>query len=273
MEKHLCGECEREITDPEPLQCGFCDAFLHINQACCGVNSRSLKEAFALGKLMLLCSKCRGELNGRSVRSYIADTFEQQQQQVPPAPLVSQSLIDLPAQVQQLSDAVAALNTKIDKLPGASAQLSWPTPNTPTWPRGPKRRRVDENTTVSAPSDRGTNSIDLSDLSVSSVAPTAVDKFWLYLSGLNPLVTGDDLQKIVSRCLSVPGPVDLVRLVPKGKDVSGMSFVSFKIGLDPDMKAKALDPSSWPVGLRFREFIDQQKNFDRRTMPPSSESL
>ena len=132
---------------------------------------------------------------------------------------------------------------------------------------------MDKKSTVSAPSDRGTNSIDLSDLSVPSVAPPVADKFWLYLSGLNPLVTDGDVQKIVSRCLGLPGPVDLVRLVPKGKDVNGMSFVSFKIGLDPNTKAKALDPSSWPVGLLFREFINHQKNYDRRVYPPSSESL
>ena len=105
MEKHLCGECERKINDLEPLRCGFCDAFMHI--ACCDVNSRSLKDAIAFGKLMLLCSKCRGELNGHSVRRYIADICVQQQQQVPPAPPVPQSLIDLPAQVHLLSDAVA----------------------------------------------------------------------------------------------------------------------------------------------------------------------
>ena len=54
------------------------------------------------------------------------------------------------------------------------------------------------------------------------------------------------------RCLCTTDPVDVVRLVPKGKDVTGMTFISFKIGLDPCMKDSALDLAAWPDGLQFR---------------------
>ena len=114
------------------------------------------------------------------------------------------------------------------------------------------------------PSSCGTNNVDLSDLSVPSIVHN-VNKFWLYLSRLNPQITDSDVQKIVSRCISAPESVDVIRLVPKGKDVTGLSFVSYKIGLDPAMKNKALDSSSWPTGLLFREFIDQPKNWDPRS--------
>ena len=83
-------------------------------------------------------------------------------------------------------------------------------------------------------------------------------------SGLNPLASNNDIQKIVSRCLDVPDSVEVIRLVPKDKDVTTLSFVSFKVSLDPELKDRALNAASWPAGLLFREFIDQPKNSYRR---------
>lgn len=258
MEKKQCCECKGDINDIEPMRCGFCEAYLHINQTCCGINIRGLKEAFNQGKLILICTTCRVELNSRSIRSYIADN-----KQAAPASSIP---IELPLQVEQLSDVVKTLSRKIDTLVCAQNQPNWPTE--PTWPKlGMKRRRLDETPIYQSSSDCGTKTIDLSDLTV-PIVPNA-DKFWLYLSGLNPLITDADVQKIVSRCLNVAEPADLVRLVPKGKDISSMTFVSYKVGLDQDLKTKALDTTSWPVGLLFREFVNQPKNMDRRTIPPN----
>ena len=268
MEKKICGECKEAINDLEPLRCGFCEAFLHVTQTCLGFNSRGLKEAFAQRKVLIMCMTCRESLNGRSIQSYIADTHQ--------PPSVPSDLKDLPAQVSQLSNVVKALSTKFDNFtctqPQPQSQPVWPTLNTtPVWPkRSVKRRRFDDKINTQVPTDCGTNNVDFSDLSVPSVVQNA-NKFWLYLSGLNPLITDGDVQKIVSRCLSATEPIDLVRLVPKGKDVAGLSFVSFKIGLDPDMKIKALDSSSWPVGLRFREFVDRSKNWNRQRDQPTPE--
>ena len=197
-------------------------------------------------------------MNGRSIRSYIADT-----QAVSPMPSVSSSLIDLPAQVHQLSNVVEALSNKIDNITCTPSQPVWPTSNTPVWPkRNMKRRRIDDKPDSQATSECGTNNVDLSDLSVPTVVQN-VRKFWLYLSGLNPLITDADVQKIVSRCLSIPESMDVIRLVPKGKDITGLSFVSYKIGLSPEMENKALDASTWPTGLLFRQFVDQPKNWNR----------
>ena len=144
--------------------------------------------------------------------------------------------------------------------------VSSPKSDASIWPvRGVKRRREEQRPTTSIATDRGTKDITLSDLSVPSILPSTVpEKFWLYLSGLNPLATNSDVKKIVSRCLEVPDTIEVVRLVPKDKDISQLSFVSYKVGLEPCLKNKALDPSSWPAGLLFREFINQPKNSIRR---------
>ena len=154
--------------------------------------------------------------------------------------------------------------SKMSKIDGFANKT--PRPRTASlsqgWPRLSVKRRREERPDVE-PAESGTNTIDLSGLSVPSIAATAPappeKKFWLYLSRLNPLITDDDVRNIVSRCLRTTDAFDVVRLVPKGKEVSGLTFVSFKIGLDPNLAGLALDPASWPVGLRFREFIDLPK--------------
>lgn len=262
MDKKQCGECKCEINDLEPLRCGFCEVFLHISQQCCGINARGLKEAFASGKILLICSTCRAELKGRSISSYMAQTI-QSQPHTPSSPILT-------AQFQHLCGVVDALSKKIDhftakpKPPAATLSLC----DSPTWPRLSVKRRRDERQplTLAAP-ECGTKEINLSDLSVPSILPAAAPKkFWLYLSGINPLATNSDVQKIVCRCLDVAESSEVIRLVPKDKDVTKLSFVSYKVGLDPALKTLALDPSSWPAGLFFREFIDHSKNANRLTI-------
>lgn len=253
MEKQQCGECQHEINDLEPLCCGFCEVYFHINQQCCGLNVRNMKEPLSSGKIMFICQSCREELNGRSIRRYIA---EQQHVEHPPA------LASLPAQVQQLHEIVAELGKKVDRFAATpqrhrSSSLS----ATPIWPRPSAKRRRDDGPEINAPATRGTKTIDLSDLSVASVSAAAPPvKFWLYLSRLNPLISDNDVRSVVSRCLDTTDPIDVARLVPKGRDASSLTFVSFKIGLDPGLKDIALDPASWPSGLQFREFVELTKN-------------
>ncbi|XP_055591008.1 uncharacterized protein LOC129743082 [Uranotaenia lowii] len=133
-----------------------------------------------------------------------------------------------------------------------------------------KRRRGNDGLSLVSSTMTGTKSVDLSDLSVPFIVPPPpTPKFWLYLAGLQPQITDEDVSKIVSRCLDLTLPVDVKRLLPKGVDGSTRNFVSFKIGLDPAYKDVALSPLTWPTGILFREFIDQPKNFNRRPLTPS----
>ena len=112
-------------------------------------------------------------MNGRSIRSYIADI-----QSISPKPSVPSNMTDLPAQVHQLSSAVEALSNKIDTLTSAPPQPVWPTTNTPVWPkRNMKRRWIDDEPDSLATSGCGANNVDLSDLSVPSIVQN-VKKFW-----------------------------------------------------------------------------------------------
>ena len=56
----------------------------------------------------------------------------------------------------------------------------------------------------------------------------------------------------------------MVKLVPKGIDLSTLRFVSFKIGVSYELKEIALTRDTWPENVFFREFEDNRtKNFTR----------
>lgn len=272
MEKKHCKECKLEVNDIEPVRCGFCDAFFHISQQCCGFNHRANRDILSQGKAMFICNDCRSELNGRSIKRYLQDQLDSQNS----THADGDASDNLTSQVQLLADAVGKLSKKVDVL--SMGQMSGSKTNlllTPTfrkWPKlGVKRPRMEteqyESTALN--SDRGTRNIDLGDLSIDTIIPVPTPpKFWLYLSGFQPLISTDDVQKIVTRCMDLSSPCDVVRLVPKGKDVSNMSFVSFKIGFDPSVKEQALQASTWLNGLTFREFVEQPKNYRRTVANP-----
>ncbi|XP_055543726.1 uncharacterized protein LOC129729247 [Wyeomyia smithii] len=260
--KKQCGACELVINDLEPLRCGFCETLFHISQQCCGINLRPCRDIFAQGKVLFICPECRSLLNGRSIRAYMADLDSSQ----------SNSTNGFATQLQQLSGLVEALSKKVDNISSASTQnkysaasplLGVPSESgTGVWPRlSAKRRRGDYDQSTRPASNKGTKAIDFENLSVPFIMPAAPKPvFWLYLSGFQPLISDDDVEKIVSRCLDINDPINVTRLVPKGKDVSQMTFLSFKIGLDPSIKQQALNAEIWPAGLMFREFMDQPKN-------------
>lgn len=272
MAKKQCKGCQLEVNDTDSIRCGFCDAFFHISQQCCGLNHRANRDLFTQGKVMFICTDCRSELNGRSVQRYLEDALKSQSAD----PAVLDASNNLSSQVQLLAEVVDKLGKKVDGLASTHVQVGGGktnqllTPSLRAWPKpGVKRPRVEQYDSTSLASDRGTRTIDLSELSIGSIVPAPVPpKFWLYLSGFQPLISPDDVQKIVTRCLDLTSPCDVIRLVPKGKDVSNMSFVSFKIGLDPSLKQQALLASTWLDGLVFREFVDQSKNSQRPSTKP-----
>lgn len=254
MANKFCGECKLEVNDLEPVVCGFCETLFHIRPQCCGFNQRSCKDIFSQGKVLFICSECRAELNGRSIRAYMKDV-----QNLLSAPARTDSLED---KMQQLTGLVETLSQKVDNFVCGAVRTPPCEPITPQWPRlSVKRRRKDVDQNSLPAINRGTKCVDLSDLSVPFIVPAvSPPKFWLYLSGFQPLITVDDVQKIIFHCLELTSPAEVIRLVPRGKDVSNMTFVSFKIGLDTVLKEKALNAENWPAGIRFREFVQQSKN-------------
>ena len=119
---------------------------------------------------------------------------------------------------------------------------------------------VNQSHTIAAernPVSRGTKELNLCDSSFSNlISEISPPKFWLYIVGLNTNTTPDEVKQLVCNCLEIDGNVDIIRLVPKGADISTYTTISFKIAMDPVLKDTVLQPSSWPKNLQFREFAD-----------------
>lgn len=83
------------------------------------------------------------------------------------------------------------------------------------------------------------------------------DKFWVYLTKISPDVTEQDVENLAKECLHVE-EVTVKSLIPRGRPRSALSFISFKVEVSPETRSKAMDPLSWPQGIEFREFIEEE---------------
>lgn len=229
MEKN-CSKCDSAIVGIEQVACrGFCGGSFHMG--CAGV-SRALLGYFTTHRsnLYWMCDKCVELFENSHLRSIAIKPIDT-------APLVS------------LTQAISELRTEIKQLASNSTSTASPPAPRPI-PQVEKPRIVD-------------NCLSGSKASCQDVVcvPTYSEpkKFWLYLSRIRPDVANESVLGMVKANLNLSENPDIVKLVPKGKDVSNLTFISFKIGLDPGLKSQALDPSTWPEGIMFREFNGSQK--------------
>lgn len=252
MDSRHCGKCTELVTGIEPAICGLCDTHYHIGRECSGISRAEMNNLFAKGAAIFVCPNCRSNFSTNNVLGIIKKLT---------------LLESLETQVAELSQLVKELSRKIDDSStqpfsfGATSQRS--NPATGEWPllKPPKRRRGANGETISVNSIprpvQGTKIVDLSDLSVPNIIPEEPrPKFWLYLTGFHPQTSNDDITKIVTRSMDCNDAIDVVKLVPREADLSKLSFVSFKIGLNPTLKDTALRPSTWPERVKFREFQD-----------------
>lgn len=105
-------------------------------------------------------------------------------------------------------------------------------------------------------------SATVADLVVSEAAEANLAKFWLYLSGILPEVPESKVVELAESRLKTTN-LQVVKLVPRGKDARTLTFVSYKIGIPLELKTIALAPETWPRGIRFREFesVGNKKQF------------
>ncbi|XP_052863692.1 uncharacterized protein LOC128270333 [Anopheles cruzii] len=88
--------------------------------------------------------------------------------------------------------------------------------------------------------------------------PAPQPRMWLFISRLSTDTTDEQVSDMVCQCL---GDTDVVirRLLARDRDIASVSFLSFKVGLPPALREKALDPATWPAGVSFREFVSKPR--------------
>lgn len=236
-----CGTCMEPITGMDVVVCrGYCGGSFHMN-GCTSV-TRAMQSYFTTHKknLFWMCDRCAELFENSHFRTISCHADEK-------SPL------------SMLTSAITELRTEIKHL-NSKPTVSFPPATNVDWPaidqrRSAKRRRETESV-VRASGNCRTGSKKTQDdvISVPIFNEEVDEKFWLYLSKIRPDVTVEAVSAMIKANLDLTSDPTVVKLVPRDKDISTLSFVSFKVGLDPSLKNKALDPETWPQGLLFREF-------------------
>lgn len=155
---------------------------------------------------------------------------------------------------QEVKQNTIKINSILNHLPTPSpARIV--TPRNTKFDKSRKRPRVDdEPRTETFAGTAGTKEADPSVIVPLAARQEKIELFWLYLSGFDPQATEDNIRDLVKSNLGSNETVDVRKLVPKGKSLDELTFVSFKVGIAPVLKEAALSAATWQRGITFREF-------------------
>lgn len=272
-----CLTCSRSLSADEPTYTcdGSCKGRAH--RTCLGGSSAAVKELTKSGSLFQwMCPGCtESRRNGRSfmadeltsaladLRSQLTADFETRLD----AATATFKLTVLAAVGQHIQSrsvprtgimtSTNHRNTPLSLAPHAEVTQTT-TPADLTNPA--KRRLVDRSppTTVPAtPLLTGTAPISSSSSHASLLLPPESPKFWLYLSRFRPTATCQDVQAFVKEQTGIEDVI-VIKLVPAVRDLTTLTFTSFKVGMSIEHRDRALARSSWPIGTVFKEFIDRR---------------
>ncbi|XP_055527375.1 uncharacterized protein LOC129719990 [Wyeomyia smithii] len=247
-----CHTCKKEVTDASVQCCGFCKAVFHLK--CCNISPAIAEEIHRNKQLFWMCQSCTSLMGDIRFRAAVGTAFEFGLNNAFSAhgeiakSLKTEIMVELKNEIR--SNFTALINS------------SSHTPKSSTWPIYPMRsvrsRRLFQKSEIEErrQSDLmcGTgNSLSPSDGTFTVPPPS--QKFWIYLSRISRDVTAEQVCELAKQRLGT-NDVEAVRLVAKGKDIKSLSFISFKVGISADLKSKALSTSTWPRGMLFREFRD-----------------
>lgn len=235
-----CNKCSSAINGIDIVTCrGFCGLTFHMT---CTAVTHALMSYFTTNKnnLFWMCDECAELFRNSHFRAMTMPSNESG-----PIGSLTNAITELRNEIQQLASKPAAPSTPLSR-------NKWPILGHRTTY---KRQRVEE-TEARAPDacQVGCKQPAENVIGVPTCKDQPEQKFWLYLSRIQPDVTNEAVSAMVKANLETNDNPIVAKLVPKGRDVAMLSFVSFKIGIDKGLKTKALDPATWPEGILFREF-------------------
>nr|XP_029730479.1 uncharacterized protein LOC115267536 [Aedes albopictus] len=250
----VCHSCARSMNAAEVVCRGFCKATFHFS--CANVSEELYNEALGKPAYFWMCPGCREIMGNARFKNALSsmnaatievnDTYqkliEDMKSEIKDS-LIAEIRQEIKGGFNMLSPAVLSPHPRFFNFNNQNP---------------PKRRRDDEASTSDQPSKilRGAGP------SIANVAVTRVDRpvdqFWVYLSKISPEVSETDVVKLVKDCLHTD-EVAVKSLIPRGRSLSTLSFISFKVGVSRELETKAMDPMSWPQGIEFREFIEEEE--------------
>ncbi|XP_055632436.1 uncharacterized protein LOC129772929 [Toxorhynchites rutilus septentrionalis] len=236
-----CCQCSAPVRGLEFVKCnGFCQHLTHMK--CIGWKRANLDFLTQNDNLLWFCNDCMKILDCVKTNGTV--------------PAVQDVL------AKKLDDSLKPILTELGEIKTSIVQAQLPSTVASTvWPNI-KRPRAELNVTPTRKPTAvlriGTKSSAPTAKTIATV-PKPADKFWIYLSRIDPQVSEEDVAMLVQDCLILITVV-AKKLVKKETDLTKLQFVSFKIGINPNLKDTAMDPSTWPAGIFFREFEDVRRS-------------
>lgn len=250
----MCHSCTLEISTDHISCQGFCKAVFHVQ--CSGLSSSASEAANLHQQLFYFCKSCTKLMGDLRLRNSIRSAYESGQENALCAH--NETIENLKVEImnelkKEIRSNFASLANSNCLTPKSSRRIGTNVISS--------RRLFDKRQPPrfqQQPTACGTAESISPSHGVVSV-PANQPKFWLYLSRISRDVTVEQVRELAQKRLET-SDIIVTRLVANGRDVSTMSFVSFKVGMNGDLKAKALSTSTWPKGLLFREFKDLRSN-------------
>lgn len=261
---NICFSCAGELQDVDAIVCnGFCKSSFHLKCVNQSIATRDIIRNSS--QIFWMCKGCTRMMSIVNFRHTIASTNTVLQ-------LINEKHNE---EMQELRKEIKQNTDKINSLSQQNHTFDAQSQNTENQIDAPlttrKRRRLQEgedyvtnNDTPAVNNNEGTKEID-TDIAVPLAVPLREKKFVLYLSGFAPQATVNEISELVKKNLNTNDTVDVAKLVPKGKNLCELSFVSFKVGIGLHLKECALQSSSWQKGIVFREFLDTRQSSAKTT--------
>ncbi|XP_055622138.1 uncharacterized protein LOC129765741 [Toxorhynchites rutilus septentrionalis] len=252
----VCHACATDAIDEQVICQGFCNAVFHPK--CSGLNIQYMGEILKSKQLFWMCQSCSNLMKDMRLRRSVRSAYETGQEDLLGKhnkiveSLKSEILTELKAEIKLNFTALINSNSLTPK--NTYRPALGPTSVRSRRLFGPNNGSTQMKTTLIA----GTGGSVSPTLGVSTV-PTNNRKFWLYVSRISRNVSAEQVAALAKQRLD-NDDIEVVRLVAKGRDLSTLSFGSFKVGMDSELKTKALCTSTWPKGILFREFSDNRIN-------------
>lgn len=241
-----CNNCSHTIdrkSDRFTMCEGKCAKRYHA--ACVGLSESSIC-ALSTNNVIWMCDDCL--LDFRTTRDALYNISTNSQPTITES--IQSDVLELKAKVEEILLAL-----------GTTATV------TPERERTEKRSKMVHSTPVIA-SSRGAlmdgtkinRTDDTNESGVASMIRTdSKDMFSLFMSNIEPYTAVNDIDNLVRDCLEIrdSAKINIRKIIPKGRVLESLEYVSFKISVNSKYKSKALKPCTWPIGIKFREFESQ----------------
>lgn len=248
----ICNSCAVSMSAPEVVCGGFCKATFHYK--CAPVPEAFYKEVHGNCATYWMCKECR-EIMGNARFQNTVKSMNAATKEINDA--YSKLVDDLKSEIKE--SLIVELRQEIQ---GGFNRLSpavlSPAPNRFQFNRPALKRTRERDEVAVAVSERPTKILRGTNQSTTAsvgIADTPGNKFWIYLTKISPEATEEDIVNLAKSCLQSEDVIAKA-LVPKGRPPSTLTFISFKVGVSQDLKSKAMNPSTWPPQIQFREFIE-----------------